>query len=46
VPTLTLGQARRAAVIGQLLAGPRPATLLDAAAVLGRLQIPVWAGAF
>ncbi len=39
MPTLTLVQARRAAVIGQLLAGPRPASLLEAVAGLGRLQI-------
>ncbi len=37
--TLSLTEARRLAVIGQLLAEPRPASLLDVVAGLGKVQV-------
>jgi hypothetical protein len=37
--TLTLAEARRLAILGQLLAGPRPGSLLEVVERLGRVQI-------
>jgi uncharacterized protein YcaQ len=37
--TLTLAEARRVAILGQLLAGPRPGSLLEVVQRLGRVQV-------
>jgi uncharacterized protein len=39
VRTLTLTEARRLAILGTMLAGPRPASLLDVVERLGRVQV-------
>jgi uncharacterized protein YcaQ len=39
VRTLTLTEARRLAILGTMLAGPRPTSLLDAVDHLGRVQV-------
>jgi uncharacterized protein YcaQ len=39
VRTLTLTEARRLAILGTMLAGPRPASILDVVDRLGKVQV-------